>query len=141
MTPNLAGAHGWRGSALVFSGRVDEGLACLRTSIRLDPRDPLLALRLNHVALGLYLSREYGGAIEAAEQGIRSNPEFPPTYRWLAAALGQLGRIDKAKEALEKAMAVAPASFDMHIRQRPPWFRPEDHAHVVEGLRKAGWRE
>jgi adenylate cyclase len=139
MTPNLAGAHGWRGSALIFSGRMDEGLACLRTSVRLDPRDPLLALRLNHVALGLYLSREYEAAIEAAEQGIRSNPHFPPTYRWLAAALGQLNRIEAAKVALEKAIAIAPASFDMHIRKRPPWFRPEDHAHIVEGLRKAGW--
>src|SRR5215470_10302779 len=68
VTPNLAGAHGWRGAALIFSGHVDEGLVSLQTSIRLDPRDPLLALRLNHVALGLYLSREYGGAIEAAEQ-------------------------------------------------------------------------
>jgi adenylate cyclase len=140
VTPNLAGAHGWRGAALICSGRVDEGLASLRTSIRLDPRDPLLALRLNHVALGLYLSREYEGAIEAAKRGIRSNPDFPPIYRWLAAALGQLSRIEAAKVALEKAIAVAPASFDMHIRQRPPWFRSGDHAHIVEGLRKAGWQ-
>ena len=22
-----------------------------------------------------------------------------------------------------------------------PWMRPEDHAHLLEGLRKAGWRE
>jgi adenylate cyclase len=100
-----------------------------------------LALRLNHVALGLYFSREYEAAIEAATPGIRSNPDFPPTYRWLAAALGQIGRIEEAKEALEKAIEIAPAAFDMHIRQRPPWFRPEDHAHIVEGLRKAGWEE
>jgi len=25
------------------------------------------------------------------------------------------------------------------VRNRVPWFRPEDHAHLVEGLRKAGW--
>ncbi len=48
---------------------------------------------------------------------------------------------DPYKEALEKAISVAPSSFDMHIRQRPPWFRPEDHAHIVEGLRKAGWQD
>jgi adenylate cyclase len=27
----------------------------------------------------------------------------------------------------------------MYVRKRAPWFRPEDHAHLVEGLRNAGW--
>jgi adenylate cyclase len=138
MSPNLAGAHGWRGAVLIFSGRADEGLASLRTSIRLDPRGPVL--RLNHVAIGLYLSREYEAATEAARRGIRSNPDFPSTYRWLAAALGQLGRLEEAKAALEKAIAVAPASFDAFVRRRVPWHRPEDHTHMLEGLRKAGWQ-
>jgi adenylate cyclase len=139
MTPNLASAHGWRGAALIFSGRPKEGLTSLESSIRLDPRDPLLALRLNYVALGHYLLREYEAAIEAAKRGIRTNPDFPSTYRWLAAALGQIGRTAEAKEALKKAIAVAPASFDAFVRRRVPWHRPEDYAHMLEGLRKAGW--
>jgi tetratricopeptide (TPR) repeat protein len=71
---------------------------------------------------------------------IRSYPDFPNTYRWLAAALGQLRRIEEAKEALEKAIAIAPGSFDMYVRKRVPWMRPEDHAHMLEGLRKSGWQ-
>jgi hypothetical protein len=27
------------------------------------------------------------------------------------------------------------------VRTRPPWFRPQDYAQILEGLRKAGWRE
>ena len=92
-----------------------------------------------HIACGLYFSREYEEAIEAAKQLIRSYPDFPMIYRWPAAALGQLGRTAEAKEALDKAVSLAPAAFDMYIRKRVPWFRPEDHAHLVEGLRKAGW--
>jgi adenylate cyclase len=69
---------------------------------------------------------------------IRSFPDFPSPYRWLAAALGELGRTAKAKEALEKAIAVSPTSFDFQVRH-PPWFRPEEHAHMLDGLRKAGW--
>jgi adenylate cyclase len=140
MTPNLAGAHGWRGAALIFSGLPKEGIAAVQTSIRLDPRDPFLALRLNHLAVGLYLSHEYEAAIEVARQGIRSNPDFPSTYRWVAAALGQLGRLEAAEAALEKAIAVAPASFDAFVRRRVPWHRPDDYAHMLEGLRKAGWQ-
>ena len=113
----------------------------LERSIRLDPRDPRVAVRLMQMALGLYYSREYTAAVEAAKRGIRSYPDFPSTYRWLAAALGQLGRIEEAKEALGKAVAIGPGSFDMYVRGRVPWMRPEDHAHMLEGLRKAGWEE
>jgi len=59
--------------------------------------------------------------------------------RYLAAALGQLGRTAEAKVALEKSIAVSPEVFERLVRQRPPWMRPEDYVHVREGLRKAGW--
>jgi adenylate cyclase len=52
---------------LIFSGRPKEGLASLERSIRLDPRDPRSAVRLNHMALGLYLSREYAAAVGSAD--------------------------------------------------------------------------
>jgi adenylate cyclase len=139
MSPNLAIAHGHRGATLIFAGRPREGLAALEICIRLDPRDPYLAVRLLHVACGLYFCSEYEASIEAAKRLIRSFPDFPMIYRWPAAALGQLGRTTEAKEALEKAVSRAPAAFDMYVRKRAPWFRPEDHAHLVEGLRKAGW--
>jgi adenylate cyclase len=141
ISPNLAHAHGVRGSTLVFSGKPRDGLCALKVCIRLDPRDPNLAARFNHVALGLYLSREYDRAIEAAKKAIRYYPKHPLAYRWLAAALGQTGPIEEAKQALEQARAIAPASFDMYARGGAPWLRPEDHAHWVEGLRKAGWKE
>jgi adenylate cyclase len=94
---------------------------------------------MNQVAIAQYYSGDYDAAVETARQVIRSYPDYPLTYRWLAAALGQLGRTEEAKEALEKAIAVAPASFDIYVRNRVPWMRPEDHARMVEGLRKAGW--
>jgi adenylate cyclase len=139
MSPNLAVAHGQRGATLIFWGRPKEGLAAVQTSIRLDPRDPFSAIRLLHIACGLYFSGEYEAVIEAAKRLIRSYPDFPMIYRWPAAALGQLGRSPEAKEALDKAVSLAPAAFDMYVRKRVPWFRPEDHAHLLEGLRKAGW--
>jgi adenylate cyclase len=137
--PNLAAAHGALGVALAYSGRPTEGLAALETCIRLDPRDPSLVNRLNQVALAHYFCRNYEASVEAAERAIRSFPSFPSPYRWLAAALGELGRTAEAKAALEKAIAVSPDQFDFQVRERPPWFRPEEHAHMLDGLRKAGW--
>jgi adenylate cyclase len=97
LSPNLALAHGTLGETLIFSGRPKEGLAAVQTSIRLDPHDPKLAIRLNNLALGLYFSGEYEAAVEAAKRAVRANPDFPLAYRWLAAALGQLGRAAEAK--------------------------------------------
>jgi adenylate cyclase len=139
LSPNLSIAHSTRGVALLLKGERKEGLAALEASIRLDPRDPLVALRRSQVALGLYFSRDYEAAADAGRRTAQDYPDFPTTYRYLAAALGQLGRIEEAKAALDKAISLAPVSFDMYVRNRVPWMRAEDHDHMVEGLRKAGW--
>ena len=141
ISPNLADAHGALAVVLTYSGRPKEGLAALKTCIRLDPRAPSLVLRLGQIAVALYFCREYAAAVEAARQAIRSFPDRPGYYRVLAAALGQMGRTAEAKEALEKAIAIAPEQFDSvvrgYVRGRHPGLRPEDHAHILEGLRKA----
>jgi adenylate cyclase len=138
ISPNLADARGTLGVALIFSGQPEDGLAFLETSFRLNPH-ARSASRMNGMTMGYYFSHQYGAAIEAANWAIRLNPEYAHPYRWLAAALGQLGRIAEAKQALDKAIAIVPGSFDAYVRKRVPWHRPEDHAHMLEGLRKAGW--
>ena len=141
ISPNLANAHGALGAVLMWSGQPRKGRAALEKSIRLDPRNPNLNLRLVDITISYYLSCEYDAAVEAAKRGIRSFPDHSNQYRWLAAALGQTGRIEEAKEVLAQAIAMAPTAFDMFVRRRVPWHRPEDHAHMLEGLRKAGWSE
>jgi adenylate cyclase len=140
LSPNLATGYWRRGQTLIFSGRPLDGVRDLQTSLRLEPRGVNLAHRLTQVAEGYYFSRSYDRALEAAKHVVRSFPDFPPSYRSLARALGQLGRLEEAKQALEKALALAPAAFEMYVRQVPPWRGPEDHAHLLEGLRKAGWQ-
>ena len=144
ISPNLADAHGALSVVLTFSGRPEDGLAALRTCVRLDPRAPSLVIRLGQVAVALYYCHEYAAAVEAARQAIRSYPDRLGYYRVLAAALGQMGRTAEAKEALEKAIAIALERFDSfargYVRRRHPGLRPEDHAHMLEGLRKAGWK-
>ncbi len=71
---------------------------------------------------------------------IADNPTYPLTYRSLAAAFGQLGRKDEACNALKRAIERGPETFSRNTQQRPPWFRPDDFEHMIEGLRKAGWQ-
>jgi len=139
INPNLASAHGELGRTLIFAGSPKEGLASVEMSIRLDPRDPLLALRLNQLAVGHYFCHHYAASAAAAQQAIRTYPSHPMPYRWHAAALAQSGRIDEAREALSAAVAANPAAFAMFVRHKVRWHRPEDYAHMLDGLHKAGW--
>ncbi len=141
ISPNLASAHRALGTTLIFAGEPTQGLLALQTSIRLDPRDPLLPWHLNRVTIAHYFARDYGAAVDTARRLIRLYPDFPLIYRWLAAALGQIGRVEEARCALDKAMTIrGGGSFDMYVRERVPWHRSEDYEHMLDGLRKAGWR-
>jgi adenylate cyclase len=139
VSPNYATAHHLLGTALLFSSCPREAIEAYRKAIRLDPYDPFATFRLSHIATAYYFLRDYAGAIGAAKEGLRSHPDHPWIHCWLAAALGQIGRLDEAKQALQKATTIAPKSFDMYVRERVPWMRGEDYEHVLEGLRKAGW--
>ena len=91
------------------------------------------------IGISYYLERDYLSAFEKLKQVTTRHPDFPLPNRFLAASLGQLGHLDEARAALRQCIAVSPTSFDFYVRSRPPWFRPEDHEHMLEGLRKAGW--
>jgi adenylate cyclase len=139
ITPNLSEAHSIKGLVLAMTGRSEEGITSLRAGMRLDPLNPMAPLRQSQLALAFYFAGDYEAAAEEAQRVTRAYPDYPSAYRYLAAALGQLGLREEAKAALERAIALSPAAFDMYVRNHPPWWRPEDHAHVVEGLHKAGW--
>ena len=138
---NCADALGVKGAALVYLGRRAEGRAALKQHLKLSPRDPARPIRLTQVAVSLYLDGGYGQAALTARQTIRQYPNHPSAYRWLAASLGQLGRAGEAQAVLQTLQAISPYSFDMYVRRWPPQYCSVEYAPMLEGLRKAGWKE
>ena len=132
-------AHGIKGTFLVWSNRPAEGRDEMLTALRLNPRDPRNTYLATQIAVCYYLERDYTTAVEAAKRAIEQYPDYPQPYRWLAAALGQLNRTNDAHNALRQAMDVSLSGFDFYTRNRPLWYLPEQHEHMLEGLRKAGW--
>ena len=139
ISPNVALGHAALGVALLHSGRPREAIHALRQGLRHDPYDPRRFIRLTQIGVGHYFLRECDAAVEVMKETIRPYSDHPLAYSWLAASLGQLGRADEGREALQKAIAIAPKLFDTHARQHIPWRRPEDYEHMLDGLRKAGW--
>ncbi len=128
------------GLALGANGNLREGRDALLTALRLNPRDQTNKITARQIAPTYYFEQNYLRAIDTARGAISLDPEFSGPYRWLAAALGQLGRIDEARDALNKAIGSSHQTFALYARSCPPWFRPEHHEHMLDGLRKAGWQ-
>ena len=139
LNANEAAGHLAKGHVLVCARRPAEARVALETALRLDPRGAHVPSALVQLVISAYFERDYEAAVREAHQLINTYPDFPRSYPWLAASLGQLGRVEEASAALHKAMSTASDYFDFLVKARPPWFRPEDYEHVLDGLRKAGW--
>jgi adenylate cyclase len=138
ISPSCAIAHEARGTILIFNKEPRKARKSLALALELDPR----AFQYSRMQIGIsfYFERNYEEAVDVLRAMVVDNPSNPATYRWLAAALGQLGRKDEAREALKSAIERGPESFNRYTQQRPPWFQSDDFEHMLEGLRKAGWR-
>lgn len=125
---------------LLHAGHPAQARQGFTACLRIDPRGPHSYMAMHLFAISYYFERDYTRSVEASRRALARHPAVFGTYRWLAAALGQLGRTEEAQAALQKVLERAPRQLEFHTRQRPPWHRPEDYEHMLEGLRKAGWQ-
>ena len=140
INPNNVDAHRCRTAALIFINRLEEARDVAQYCLRLSPRDARSWISQHHLTVIGYLLRDYEATAEWGWSVLDAKPTFAMPHRWLAAALGQLGRQTEAASVMHRATAlVAPLSFDEYARQKGPWL-PQDHLdHLHEGLRRAGW--
>ena len=138
LDPDSVFARGYLGASYAFSGDYEAALPHLDEAIRLSPRDPLLIIW--HVCKGwaALLTQRYEEAVGFATLAAEANPEFPDIYVVLAAANGQLARVDAARAALDQLSRRMPALTTNDERLSRPLERPEHRESFLEGLRKAG---
>jgi adenylate cyclase len=85
---------------------------------------------------GYYYGTEYETAADTLREASRASPNDPEVLFCLAAALGQLDRMEEAQAALQQATRLVPGRVPTIVPRR----RPEDLEHLLDGLRKAGWK-
>jgi adenylate cyclase len=140
LDPNDPQGHVVKGRILTLSGQTAAARGPLTVALRLDPRGPTAPTVMVHRVMCCYLETDYLAAEATARRAIQSYPEFSRLHAWLAAALGQLDRIDEARVMLDAVVAASPSYFKFITTSMPPFYRPEDHNHLLAGLRKAGWQ-
>ena len=139
LNPNDPWGYLSKGHTLLYSGRPAAAREPLSIALRLDPHGPTAQTVMHKRMVGCYFEGDYLAAEALARRAIREYARNPRPYLLLAAALGQLGRAEEARTALQAAIAVSPSIFKFLTDCRPPYYRPADHDHLIDGVRKAGW--
>jgi TolB-like protein/class 3 adenylate cyclase len=138
---NLAMALFAVGFAKIFVGRPEETEDYIKQAMRLSPRDTFLfAWKCSVGAAKLHLGA-YEEAAVWAGQSVTAYPHLPIARFFLAAALGQLGRIAEARAQAEAGLALNPGFTIRRFHEQPDCDNPiylEQRHNIYEGLRKAG---
>ncbi|MCK5362069.1 MAG: tetratricopeptide repeat protein, partial [Gammaproteobacteria bacterium] len=111
LSPSFAQAHHGLGFSLVLSGRLEEGAEELDKVIRLSPRDPILWGTMSYRSVTCNLLQQYEAAADWARRAVhepRAAGGGYLSYAALASALGNLGQIAEAREAINEALRRKP---------------------------------
>jgi TolB-like protein/Flp pilus assembly protein TadD len=141
LDPSLAIAHAWLGDALCSVGRADEAIPNVKKAMRMSPHDPMTWSFLFIIGEAHACAGRYEEAIHWFEESLQLRPQWPPTLIWTTSIYGHLGRLNEARDVLERLVRVWPAVSITAIRAIVRGFDPVAFERAIDGLRKAGMKE
>lgn len=134
LNPNNADVYGQMGWTLLWAGNIDDAIAALQMSLRLD--NTSLRNTWLHLGMAFYLKNEYEKALDVLEKGVIKRPEFVGYHLALAATYGQLDRTQDAQKSAADVLRFDPF---FEVDSFGTAFQDEAHRRAIaDGLRKAG---
>jgi adenylate cyclase len=134
LTLNPSFARGWAWSAALRNivGQPSIAIEHYKTSLRLSPRDRLGTFGITF-GIAHFLNNQFEDAAAILLAALEQAPSFPHTLRVLAASYAHMGRLDEAREIVERLRAITPVL----IPSRLAWRNPEHRELFLSGLRLA----
>jgi len=123
----------WRSGWLrLWAGQPDLAIEHFEIGLRLSPRvrmhDPLLGIGVGH-----FFARRYNEARTMLLRSMQENPNWVPSYRFLASCYAQMGRLGEAREIIERLQTLT----EVVVPHATHWRNPEHRERYLEGLRLA----
>ena len=139
LNPNFALGYAGLGYAFACGGQPERGLEALEQAQRLSPRDPFLAIYAPVVRyMALFALQRYEETIALCRSITTMNPNHAGAWRLMTVSMGLLGRINEAREALARTLALQPDLSSAHVTNDTVYANPSDRARFLLGLQKAG---
>jgi tetratricopeptide (TPR) repeat protein len=138
LDPNHSWAWMRLGYGRVYLGQPEEGLKAFEQSARLSPLDPFgFSVRLG-MGLAHFSAGRPDKAIEMARQALAERPGLTWPYRDLSTYYAAAGKMEQAKDALEKFVYLRPAMTAATLRDGLRFMEPVLLERYVGGLEQAG---
>jgi tetratricopeptide (TPR) repeat protein len=112
-------------------------------ALRLSPRDPCGGFFMILIGTAYYFEGDYRNALSVENRALSLSPLHPYAHRYVAASLGQLGRIEEAEIALcrqsrfrpnlsTSTLTVVPRGFNHRI-MNTSWTASVSQAGAADG--------
>ena len=138
LNPNLAIAEGRLGHSLSFQGDYEQAILHAEKAYRLSPHDPFYSWWGLARMCATFGASDYEEAVASARKVIGITPEFPPAWRYLAASLAHLDRLEEAWAARDRLLQLLPHDSLRLVRSYLTSVHADFLDRFVDGLRKAG---
>jgi len=133
LNPSSARAWYWSGYLNLYAGRLGLSIEHFNSSLRLSPRDPTRGRSLTGIGIAQFLDQRYEEAAAALLASLQEFPTYAPTYRFLASCYAHMGRLDEAREIIERLRA-----FTTGVLESFSPLRNSGHRELfLSGLRSA----
>ncbi len=132
LNPNAASGWQWNAWLQSWAGYPDKAIHSFETSMRLTPRERR-AGQFMGIGVAHFFARRFEEARKVLLQSLDEKPGWVPTYRFLAACLAQMGRLDEAREIVAK---LRPMTRDL-IPSATHWRNVQHRELYLSGLRMA----
>ncbi|MBV8090855.1 MAG: adenylate/guanylate cyclase domain-containing protein [Alphaproteobacteria bacterium] len=107
LNPSSARAWYWSGILRLYAGRLGLSIEHFNSSLRLSPRDPTPTRGRSLAGIGIaqFLDQRYEEAAATLLASLQELPTYAPTYRFLASCYAHMGRLEEAREIVERLRA------------------------------------
>jgi adenylate cyclase len=140
--PNSVFVRNRAAGVYLVCGEPDKAIAQCEAARRMNPLDSKKGATATFSALAaaLYFVRRFEDSIEAGRRALAIAPWSTLAHKYVAASLGQLGRLDEARAEIADWLKYEPGASVARLRLQP--FRYEWMTELyLDGLRKSGLRE
>jgi adenylate cyclase len=136
LNPNFA--RGWQISGILrmWAGQPDVAIEHVDAALRLSPR-ARVGNSLSVIGTAHLISRRFDEAVPKLLLAIQQNPTNPQAYRVLASCYAHMGRLDDAREVVQRLRAITPVVIPDVLPYASYRRNPEHRELFLSGLRLA----
>ena len=132
LNPSFARCWQWSGWLNLWAGHTEPAIKHFETSLRLDPRErranPFMGIGVAH-----FFARRFDEARTTLLQSLQEQPNWVPTYRFLASCYAQMGHLGEAREVVRRLRTLT----NVIVPPAENWRDPDHREFYLSGLRLA----